>query len=83
MNESNWVVAAEYGSPIIADMYVAILENAGIPVLVKGPITGAFGPGFGGVTPEGVTVLVPVGQIDAARELISVPPSTDESPEAP
>jgi hypothetical protein len=48
-------------------------------VLVKGPITGAFGPAFGGVTAEGVTVLVPVGQIDAARELISVPSSTEEA----
>jgi hypothetical protein len=77
MNDSDWVVVGEYGSRIESDFYAEILEEAGIPVLTKGPITGAFGPGFGGATAAGVTLLVPKDQLEYARDLISIPPETD------
>jgi len=77
MNESDWVVVGKYASRIESDMYADILEQAGIPVLTKGPITGVFGPGFGGATAEGVSLHVPKDRLDEARDLISIPPETE------
>lgn len=65
-----WVKLKQYAALFEAEMDQQLLEQSGIPVLVKGPITGVFGPGFAGATVEGVTLLVPDDQVDAARELL-------------
>ncbi|MGH7464946.1 MAG: DUF2007 domain-containing protein, partial [Longimicrobiales bacterium] len=61
----------EYGAPVQAELDRQMLEQSGIPVLLKGPITGAFGPGFSGPTAQGVTLLVPADRYEAARDLLS------------
>lgn len=68
---SEWVEVKEYGAPFEAEMDRQLLEQSGIPVLLKGPMTGAFGPGFAGPTALGVSLLVPADQLDAARDLLS------------
>jgi hypothetical protein len=55
-----------------ADLDIGLLEGAGIPVLVKGPPTGIFGPGFAGPTADGVTVLVPEECLTAARQVLGL-----------
>lgn len=67
---SDWVPVREYGALFQAELDQQLLEQAGIPVLLKGPITGAFGPGFSGPTAQGVTLLVPDDRRDAAVELL-------------
>jgi hypothetical protein len=76
MDDNTWVALAEYGSRLEADFVNGILEEAGIPVLVKGPITGVFGPGFAGATAEGVTLFVPKDRLEDARDLISNSPES-------
>ncbi|MGH7449532.1 MAG: DUF2007 domain-containing protein [Longimicrobiales bacterium] len=68
---SEWVEVKEYGAPVQAELDRQMLEQSGIPVLLKGPITGAFGPGFSGPTAQGVTLLVPADRYEAARDLLS------------
>ncbi len=70
MDESNWVVVAQFPGRIESDLARGVLEQAGIPVLEKGPAAGIFGPGFGGATTEGITLLVPNDQLEAAQELV-------------
>lgn len=72
MTEAGWVTLATYPAPIGAEMDKAILEEEGIPVLVKGPVTGIFGPGFAGPTSQGATLLVPAAWLDTARELLGL-----------
>lgn len=66
-----WVAVKHYAALFEAEMDQQLLEQSGIPVLLKGPITGVFGPGFAGPTAQGVTLLVPDDQVDAAGELLS------------
>jgi len=68
---SSWVPVRHYASLFEAEMSQELLESEGIPVMLKGPITGVFGPGFSGATPQGVTLLVPDDRADEARELIA------------
>lgn len=68
---SDWMPVKEYGALFEAEMAKQRLEQSGIPVLLKGPITGAFGPGFAGATAQGVTLLVPDEHHDAAVELLT------------
>lgn len=65
-----WRVLSRFGARFEADLQVALLEGAGIPVLVRGAETGIFGPGFAGATASGVTVLVPEDSFERAREVI-------------
>lgn len=67
---SNWVPVREYAALVLAEMDQQMLEQSGIPVLLKGPLTGAFGPGFSGPTTQGVTLLVPDDQHAVALELL-------------
>lgn len=67
---SGWVPVREYAALFQAELDQQMLEQAGIPVMLKGPITGAFGPGFSGPTSQGVTLLVPDDRSDAAVELL-------------
>jgi len=69
-DDHGWKRIAEFGSQVEADVAVSRLEAAGIPVLVKGPETGIFGPGISGPTPLGVTVFVPADQLHRAREVL-------------
>jgi hypothetical protein len=69
--ESRWVPVADFGTGYEADLAEGILRSAGIPVLVRGPEIGIFGPGFAGPTPRGVTILVPAEYHEEARDLLA------------
>ncbi|HEX2168145.1 MAG TPA: DUF2007 domain-containing protein [Longimicrobiales bacterium] len=66
----SWVPVREYAALVLAEMHQQMLEQSGIPVLLKGPLTGAFGPGFSGPTTQGVTLLVPDEHHATALELL-------------
>lgn len=71
MNDISWVAVATFGAGFEADLAVVRLEAAGIMAVARGnDIVGLFGPGFGGVTARGVTVLVPSDAVVAAREIL-------------
>ena len=70
--DPRWVRLREYGGRLEADLDIALLEEAGIPFVVKGPATGIFGPGFAGSTPLGLTILVPDELLGAAREVLGI-----------
>ena len=70
MSVSEWVAVKEYAALFEAELDQHTLEQAGIPVLLKGPMTGAFGPGFSGPTTQGVTLLVPDDRHDEAVDLV-------------
>jgi hypothetical protein len=70
LTDERWAEIGRYAGQFDADFHRSMLEAAGIPVLVKGPLTGAFGPGFVGWTPEGVTLFVPASALDEARALL-------------
>ncbi|HSJ30465.1 MAG TPA: hypothetical protein VK933_03465 [Longimicrobiales bacterium] len=67
---SNWVAVKEYAALFLAELDKQMIEQSGIPVMLKGPLTGAFGPGFAGPTTQGVTLLVPEPHYEAAAELL-------------
>jgi hypothetical protein len=67
---SEWVRVKEYATLLEAELDQQTLERAGIPVLIRGPLTGAFGPGFSGPTTQGVTLLVPDDRHDEAVDLV-------------
>ncbi|MEJ2215939.1 MAG: DUF2007 domain-containing protein [Gemmatimonadota bacterium] len=68
--EGGWQKVAAFAAQYEADLAVARLEAAGIPVLVKGPTTGIFGPGQIGPTALGVAVFVPADQLRRAKEVL-------------
>jgi hypothetical protein len=70
MNEPRWAELGHSAGQFDADLDRSTLELAGIPVMVKGPLTGAFGPGYVGWTPEGVRLYVPDGLLDEARAIL-------------
>ena len=70
MTDGDWVLLKDYASQMDADLDLATLEAQKIPVMVKGPEIGIFGPGFAGATSRGVEVYVPGDALGAARELI-------------
>lgn len=70
MTDRRWAEIGRYASQVEADIHRGILEDAGIPVLEKGQLTGAFGPGFAGATMHGVRLFVPDDALDHARALI-------------
>lgn len=73
MTDASWSTVATYGSGFDADLAMAQLEAAGIPVLRDNNDTaGIFGAGFQGPTSHGVTVKVPSAMIDKAREAITL-----------
>lgn len=67
---SEWVAVKEYAALFLAELDKQMIEQSGIPVMLKGPLTGAFGPGFAGPTTQGVTLLVPEAHHEAAAELL-------------
>ena len=67
----DWVALRNYPAQYEADLAIGVLKNAGIPVMIRGPLTGAFGPAFAGPTVQGVTILVPADCLDEANELLA------------
>lgn len=50
--QREWVRLREYAGRLEADVDAGVLEEAGIPFVVKGPAIGIFGPGFSGPSPR-------------------------------
>jgi len=72
MTEDEWVQLHEYAGRFEADLDVGVLEEAEIPVVVKGPPIGIFGPGFSGATATGVRVFVRERDVETARDLLGL-----------
>lgn len=71
MTVSGWRDLATFSSGFEADLVIARLQVAGIPVARDDNDTvGIFGPGFQGATARGVTVRVPVESLDEARAML-------------
>jgi len=73
--DSDLEAVVTYTTMFEADVAKAALEQAGIPVLVKGADVGMFGGAFSGPTAHGVTLFVPADLLDDARDI--VPPAMD------
>ena len=71
---TQWVKLATYSTGFEADIARATLEDAGIPVMVRGNQVGAFGGGFQGPVVGGVDLHVPDDALDRAHDLVD----TDE-----
>ena len=69
----NWVQLREYAGRLEADIDIALLQQAGIPVVVKGPSAGIFGPGFAGPTAAGVRVYVRAEHLVEAIQTLGLP----------
>ena len=70
---SGWERLAEFGAGYEADAAEAVLRAYDIPVLRRGSDVGIFGPGFGGPTAHGVTLLVPLDRLQEARGALQHP----------
>ena len=75
---SGWAKVRNYASRAEADFHAELLRAAGIPVLLQGPDIGLFGGGFSGMSVQGVTLLVPAGDLDHALELLGLAEPEDE-----
>ncbi len=71
---AEWVKLATFASGLDADIARATLEEADIPVQVRGQHIGAFGPSFQGQVPGGVDVYVPSPELGRARDLVEPTP---------
>jgi hypothetical protein len=70
--ESDWVPIATFNAQYEADGAIARLESEGIPTQRRNnDFVGIFGPGFGGPTAGGITVLVPGALADEALQVLS------------
>jgi hypothetical protein len=69
---SDWAKIATVNTGFEADAARATLEEAGIPVLVRGNQAGIFGGGFQGLVIGGIDILVPSSAAAHARELIDI-----------
>ena len=68
--QAEWIKLATFGSGLEADIARARLEEADIPVQLRGQQTGAFGPSFQGAVPGGLDIYVPSPELEHARELL-------------
>jgi len=68
--QAEWVKLATFGSGLEADIVRARLEEADIPVQLRGQHIGLFGPSFQGPMPGGVDMYVPSPELEHARELL-------------
>ena len=70
-SDDGWVAIATFNLQFEADGAIALLESEGIPVERRtNDFVGVFGPGFGGSTAGGITILVPGSRADDARALL-------------
>ena len=76
---SDWVKIATVSTGFEADTARATLEDAGIPVLVRGNQAGIFGGGFQGLVIGGIDIFVPTDAVPRARELV-VDDDEEENP---
>ena len=65
-----WATLGVFPSGLAADIARQTLEEAEIPVLVRGDHAGIFGPGFQGSVGGGIEVLVPDSALEHAREIL-------------
>jgi hypothetical protein len=70
MEQSEWKKLTVCNTGYEADMLVALLDEAGIPTLVQGPPAGVYGYGFGGPTPQGITIKVPADRLEEAKGIL-------------
>ena len=70
MHVPQWVKLHTFATGIEADSARVTLEETDIPVLIPGHTIGAFGPGYHGGQPGGITVFVPDAALADARELL-------------
>jgi hypothetical protein len=68
--EAQWVRLAEFTTVFEADLLRNALEEARIPVLVRGPQAGFYGAGFQGTVIGGLEVHVPSQALERAREIL-------------
>lgn len=68
----DWVPVASYAARYEVDIPLRVLENAGIPAVVRGEEAGIWGPGFTGPTSQGITLLVPKESVEEAQELLEI-----------
>lgn len=67
---SDWVKAQEFATRFEAEVALARLQSADIPAMMKSHESGFFGPGFQGVVPSGVELLVPRKHLLDAQDLL-------------
>jgi hypothetical protein len=61
----------EYSTRLEAELVQARLESENIPATIQAHAgTGVFGPGFQGMIPGGVTVLVPTDRRSRAEDIL-------------
>lgn len=73
--DQEWTALASYEFGYEVDFAERTLEEAGIPVLVKGRESGIWGPGFAGPTSQGLSIWVPAECLSEARALIETEPA--------
>ena len=71
-DRSGWIVLAQFAARWEAELLVGALKAAKIPVLIDGPDTALFGPGFSGGFAPGVVVRVPRDFAEQAEDIRSV-----------
>ena len=74
--DDGWEAVITYTTTFEADVAKTALEQAEIPVLVKGADVGMFGGAFSGPTAHGVTIYVPADRLEEARDI--VPPALED-----
>jgi hypothetical protein len=70
MTRAEWVKLATFASGLDADVARARLEEAEVPVQIRGQHIGMFGPAFQGPVPGGVDLYVPSPELEYARDLL-------------
>ncbi|MGK2961494.1 MAG: putative signal transducing protein [Gemmatimonadaceae bacterium] len=70
---TEWESLGLFPTGLDADIARQALEEAGIPVLVKGDRAGIFGAAFQGAFSGGVEILVPTIALAHAREILDWP----------
>lgn len=65
---THWTSIGVFATGLEADIAREALEDADIPVLVRGDQPGIFGSGFQGTVPGGIELLVPDTALLQARE---------------
>ncbi len=78
-----FVVVGHFSSRLEAETVGHALDPREIPFLVQSSDIGMFGPGMGGFTPEGATLLVPSDREEEVRQLLecAVLPREEDLPE--
>lgn len=67
-----WTKCQDFGNELEASIAVAILDNAGIPSVIRSnDSVGLFGGGFQGFSAMGVSLLVPSPALAAARTVLA------------